>query len=416
MERQPSQALDIRRYTQLLYRRRYPAISAALAIVTAAVVAASVLPPAYEAKTVVLIQRNFINQLIKDIAVTPSTEERLKALAVVMKSRALLLKVMEDLGLEPGGMAPEKIEKLVGGLQKKTDINLDITRASRRDMDAFAVSFRDRDPQFAMNYVNALVGRYIEENATSGREEASGANRFLADQINFFKKKIDAVEAQIAGLDGARSATLQGRLATLNKRWEELSAQYTAQHPDVVKVKAEIEDLREKIRRGSGKAGASGATTKESAGTGDRSKKVADLERERDAYKKIYQELIATLGKAEVSTHAEAQDPAGAFRIVDPAVLPTRPVGPDRLKIALLGLFGGIAGGIGLALFLDSQDDSIRTVDALKELGVPVLAIIPRVQSPRQILVNRRKDVLVYGLSGVYLLLILTLFALTTPG
>lgn len=420
---QQSQELDIRRYIRLLYRKRYLVIFAALAIITAAVVIGAVLPPVYEAKTVVLIQRNFINQLIKDIAVTPSTEERLKVLTLVMKSRALLVKVIGELGFDAGAKGPGEVEKLIASLQKRTDINVDINKANRRDMDAFAVSFRDRDPKLAMVYVNTLVKRYIEENATSNREETYGANRFLMDQINFFKKKIDTVEEQI----GMQGATHQDRLATLTKRLEVLSTQYTEQHPEVVKVKGEIEALREQIRKGAGKAGAAhrpgrtasdgeSQTESAAAATGAGPKKFSDLERERDAYKKIYEDLVATLGKSEVSTHVEAQDTAGTFRIVDPAILPAKPVGPDRLKIVLLGIIGGVAGAFGLALFLDSQDDSVRTIDALRGLGVPVLAVIPKIQSTRDISIRRRRDALVYGLSGVYLLGILTLFALKAPG
>jgi hypothetical protein len=91
-------------------------------------------------------------------------------------------------------------------------------------------------------------------------------------------------------------------------------------------------------------------------------------------------------------------------------------VSPDRLKIVLLGIIGGVAGAFGLALFLDSQDDAVRTVDALKGLGVPVLAVIPKIQSPREISVRKRIDALVYGLSGVYLLGIMIASSRTGKG
>jgi len=201
MEQQPQQ-LDLRKYIRLLYRKRYLIIVTSLAIITLAAVIGSFLPPVYEAKAVVLIQRNFINRLVKDITVMPSTEERLKVLALVLKSRALLVKVIGELGLDAGTKGPEEVEKLIMSLQGRTEINVGINKANRRDMDAFAVSFRDSDPKRAMDYVNTLVNQYIEENATTSREEASGASRFLTDQINFFKKKIDDVEVQIAGLNG----------------------------------------------------------------------------------------------------------------------------------------------------------------------------------------------------------------------
>jgi len=181
--------------------------------------------------------------------------------------------------------------------------------------------------------------------------------------------------------------------------------------------------MRRQIRKDPGaslpanQAAAGGVVrTEGAAAAGDGSKKLGELERERDAYKKIYEELVATLGKSEVSMHVEARDEAGTFRVVDPAVLPATPVSPDRLKIVLLGIIGGVAGAFGLALFLDSQDDAVRTVDALKGFGMQVLAVIPKIQTPREISVRRRTDALVYGVSGIYLLGIMMLFALKAPG
>jgi hypothetical protein len=87
------------------------------------------------------------------------------------------------------------------------------------------------------------------------------------------------------------------------------------------------------------------------------------------------------------------QDKAGMFRIVDPAVLPVVPVSPDRVKIMLLGIFAGIAGAFGFVLILDNLDDSIKSLDALRGFGVPVLAVIPSIQNPADLAKRRRIDV-----------------------
>jgi len=62
--------------------------------------------------------------------------------------------------------------------------------------DLFIVSYRAAIPS-RRDYVNTLVRRYIEENMTENREEAYGANRFLAEQIKYFKEKLDQSDAEI---------------------------------------------------------------------------------------------------------------------------------------------------------------------------------------------------------------------------
>jgi succinoglycan biosynthesis transport protein ExoP len=111
-------------------------------------------------------------------------------------------------------------------------------------------------------------------------------------------------------------------------------------------------------------------------------------------------------GKSEVSTQAELQDNAGTFKIVDPAVLPITPISPNRIRIMLLGIIGGVAGAAGLIILLDIFDDSIKNVDAIKRLGIPVLAIIPHIQDSRELIKSRRKDIFFYTLSGLYIVLL----------
>ena len=55
----------------------------------------------------------------------------------------------------------------------------------------------DPDPEFAKNYINALVGAYVEENLAAKREESFGASRFISEQVTFYKNKLDAIEDEI---------------------------------------------------------------------------------------------------------------------------------------------------------------------------------------------------------------------------
>ncbi|RMG68023.1 MAG: chain-length determining protein, partial [Nitrospirae bacterium] len=481
-------------------------------IITSVVVLFSYLKPkVYEAKSTILVERNVINDLIKGIAVTPSLAERIRVMSYAMKNRGLLTKVIKKVDFNVDTNDRLQMEKLIEHLQEKTTI-----RARKEDM--FEISYRNKDPKLAMDYVNTLVSTYIEENLSAKRDEAYGANRFLKEQIKFFKEKIDLAERKIiefrknkgiiismdekgvvaeiknltdkveqlkikkqeliakkqmiekqlkeekpytVAILGNTSTTnpVQSRLMALQQRLNELLLKYTENYPEVIRVKAEIETLKAQLRNtpeGEDKNDEEPSTqsttqmstlnpiyqqlreelskTQYEIASIDTQlrhfnkkieekkhylrnipverKKLADLERERDTYKEIYQKLVFRLGQSEVSKQMEVQDKAETFRIIDPAILPVKPVSPNRKLMILFGIFAGLGGAFGLLLLIDYFDTSVRTLDALKAFGLPVLAVIPTIENPIETMKKRRKDILLFSAYGLFLALVLAVFTI----
>jgi len=304
-----NQEMDPKKYLSLVYRMRHLFIAVVLAVMTGAVVYGYWLPKVYQADTTVFIERNVINELIKDIAVTPSMQDRLKVLSYAMSSRNILTKVVNTMGMDLKNDAG--LERIIGELQANTKISM-------KDMDLFVVSFKHKDPRFASEYVNTLVRLYVEENMSAKREEAYGANRFLSEQIKFFKEKLDAIEQQVIQFrkekgvfvsvsefalvedikkaqdeleaikiarreTEARGAILKKQLsqekpytvavysrnslsdrkAILKKRLHELQLTYTKDYPEVIKVQTELESVSQLLKN----QGASSADGPEDADT-----------------------------------------------------------------------------------------------------------------------------------------------------
>jgi succinoglycan biosynthesis transport protein ExoP len=66
------------------------------------------------------------------------------------------------------------------------------------------------------------------------------------------------------------------------------------------------------------------------------------------------------------------------FKILDGARLPERPISPNRTRINLMGLLGGLGLGLGLVALLEYRDTSLKTdEDVITTLALPVLAVIP---------------------------------------
>lgn len=438
-----SQELDIKRYLRLVYQKRYLFV-AVMTLVTTAVVAFSyVMPKKYEATSTVLVERNFLNDVMKGIASTPSIDDRAQAVSTLMKSRSLVLRVIKDLDLDLTKKSENEVEMLIQAFQRATDIKIDVNK-SRKDMDMFTVSLKHKNPVIARDYVNGLVRRYIEESLSSKRDETYGASKFLVEQVDLFKEKINTIEASIERLKKVKGVGDQGRLATLQKRLDELLLQYTDKHPEVVKIKDEIWLLKRQLKNNRRTPAAGQGIEDNASSPGDQAavadtekksgrteaglgandpneraeerqggenastkighdQKIKELERDRDTYRKIYEEMLAALGKSEVSSHIEVQDKGGTFKVLEPAVLPIQPISPNRVMMILLGLLAGVGIGAGTVILLDNMDKSVRSTDALKDFGLPVLAVIPHIELPEDIERTKRKDRLLYAFAAVYL-------------
>jgi polysaccharide chain length determinant protein (PEP-CTERM system associated) len=235
---------------------------------------------------------------------------------------------------------------------------------------------------------------------------------------------------------------MQSNLPALQKRLQELQLQYTDKYPDIVQLKEDIRALEEQQKSGQGnrrsvesleyKRSVSELKAMRQAEANLRANiaknrallqsipaaksMLEDLEREKNSQKNIYESMAARQGQSEVSKQMEVQDKSTVFRIVDPAVLPIKPISPNRVKLILLGILAGIGGGVGLVILKDQMDTSVKSVDMAAGFGLPVLAVIPKIEDPQQIAVQARKDRRLYIASGLYFSMIIAVLALEVLG
>jgi len=95
--------------------------------------------------------------------------------------------------------------------------------------------------------------------------------------------------------------------------------------------------------------------------------------------------LLDTLQKRQAETEVTARlrgQRVSNIRVVDRALVPGSAFSPSYPKNIWAGLFYGLIFGLGLAIFRDFLDRSLRTVeDVERHLGLPALGVIPAVGS-----------------------------------
>jgi succinoglycan biosynthesis transport protein ExoP len=98
------------------------------------------------------------------------------------------------------------------------------------------------------------------------------------------------------------------------------------------------------------------------------------LEQDAASNKQLYDGLRQKLNEAGLSAGLRSSN----IRVVDPALVPTAPSGPNRSRNILLALLVGLVGGVGLAIFREYLDNTVKSPDEIESLtGLPSLAVIP---------------------------------------
>jgi len=266
-------------YLKTVLARKKLFISIVLLVMTMGVVVAYMLPSQYEASTTVFLEQNVITDLVKGIAVTPSVEAKLKMLSVSLLSRTMIMKVLNELDRDLLLQNERQAEEYLATITKQVKISY------KERQGVFRISLRDSDPIFASDFVNTLTRKYIDTNTSSKRDESFEANKFLAEQIDSFKRRIDVADEAINNFKSEKGLILAsdevylrgeinnaekrledlvikrneleskkriflergpepGKLSEAEARLSELLGRYTSEHPKVVAAHAEVARLR----------------------------------------------------------------------------------------------------------------------------------------------------------------------------
>ena len=484
---------EIKQFLEAVYTRRRLFIVVAASVALIVVISSFFRNEVYKAESTVFIESNVINSLMEGLTVSPSMDNRIDVLRYHMLSRDMVTRTLKqmDMDVEERYLGPKAFEGLVKKCQKLTTISVQARGG------LFFVSIIDPDPYFAQKYINTLVNIYVEENLHDKREESYDANRFLTEQVTFYKQKLDEIDnkiiafrketgiystasepsimAQIAEdeetlreiksqktenyatiktikqqLDMLRETTAlgyrvpfdgSGVVTSTNQRIGELQAEidellliYNPQYPTVVKLKDQLKELQErqqgkqtsspamveqssynpvedpiyvdlKMRINTAQSVLNALTATERELMADieanqdllrnfpqDNKTLNDLEREKNIQSDIYEQLLQRVGISEVSKQMEVSDKASTFRVVDPAILANNPVGTKRILYMLMGLFGGLAAGLGAVYVAEYISNTIKGSQQLQNLGVTVLAEIPFIWSDVETRLIKKKD------------------------
>ena len=179
----------------------------------------------------------------------------------------------------------------------------------------------------------------------------------------------------------------------LYKRISELSKKYGQKHPQMVAIQAELKTLQKRktyevkrvvnslnneyrvarAREESLKA-ALAKQRKESLDLNHKAIEYGVLQREVESARQMYQLLINRFKETSLTEDMKT----GNIRVLDRAEVPKSPVKPRKQRNILIAVLFGLAGGLGLAFFLEYLDNTIKDPEDIKRyLNIPYLGPVP---------------------------------------
>lgn len=462
------------------------------------------LPDKFNVMTTVYVDTTSVMKpLLEGLAPEMDTSDELAVMSRVLLSRENLLAVMREIDMDLEIRNNEDREELLDGLKKSISLRGGSGgRGWNTRKNIYELSYTSKSGKRAYQVVSSLLNTMIEDTLSSTRTDTVTAQKFLGSQIKEYEKRLSAAEQQLAefkkenvgympdekgsfyvklqraqdSVEATRSRLkiAQQRYAALKKQLSgekplidsqtymagsvsklenyyeeqlrELRGSFTDRHPDVMALKAKIENLKaSENAAGDSHMGATGdgdtlelnpvyqvmmiEVNKASVEVGSLKIELADYEqkveklkgsidiipeveakltrlnRDYDITRGRYLDLVERRESAKLAQSAGQSTSDIKFRVIDPPFIPTRASGPPRLLflVAVLVVSFGIGFAWSLLRFmLEPTFFDLRQVS--EKTGLPLLGTVSLYLSPEH--KAHRKMQLASFLSVTALLLI----------
>ena len=455
-------------------------------------VATLVLPKKYTSSTSVLVEKPIVSAEYVRPVVTDDLNLRLSSMKAQVLSGSRLQPIIEKLKLYPEQRAKSNMDDLVAELQKAVNVELlRPMPGSSGQAPGFFVSVTFDKPQVAQQICTEITSMFMEQNAQRRMEQSQKTNQFMGKELQTAKENLDEQDEKLAqfkrqylgtlpeeeqtnlslltgmntqleaatqalnraqqdktfnetilaqqeanwkaslnGGTGVQSPdTMEKQLAALQDQLSLLLLRYTPEHPDVLKVKAQIEILQNRMSNNPGiktvveqpsqaKLHEPPQLQQLRAKVRQDDLNIADLTRRQSQvqeqirklqarvqaspmveqrYKEltrnyqtaqqIYHELQKKESDSSIAKDLEREQESEVFRVLDPPNYPLVPSSPKVLQLVGGGLGAGLALALAILYLLAYLDHAMYTErDVELSLNLPVLTMVP------SFIVNRQDE------------------------
>ncbi|MFI5314435.1 MAG: GumC family protein [Myxococcota bacterium] len=172
---------------------------------------------------------------------------------------------------------------------------------------------------------------------------------------------------------------LESVVASLQKQLSDAGA--SDARPLSAAEETEYQTLRAEVSRLDGKVHALEKARDDLVGDGSAKSEAVSRYKRLQSELEVDQQMLEVLLTRRNESLVTAADKQTGASVLDYAIAPLWPAGPNRKKFLALGWAAALAAGMGAALLRELLDRRVRDTDAIaRALGVPTLGMIPQVE------------------------------------
>ena len=201
-------------------------------------------------------------------------------------------------------------------------------------------------------------------------------------------------KSEVAGYSAAAGNQITRLLAERLRQRAGIISTINNVQEDINKIDRQIQDYQKRIER-----------------TPKREEELFALKRDYDNIQTAYKSLLSRKLEADMAVNMERKKKSEQFEVLDYAKLPERPVSPNHKKIFVLALAVGIGLGLSLLIAMDFADESIRHTNDLDGWEFPLLATIPTCRTVNTARRNYMRNLLTFcSISAACMLTIIFIY------
>jgi polysaccharide chain length determinant protein (PEP-CTERM system associated) len=215
--------------------------------------------------------------------------------------------------------------------------------------------------------------------------------------VRAVKRKIDALEAaEKTGANGGKEAPVSLEVAKVQTR-------IAANQAKIQSLTAQAKDLRGRLA----------SYEQEMLRMPEVERGLMGLMRDHENAQKKYEEIRSKSMGAKISENMEQENKAERFILLEPPLMPDKPIKPNRKKILALGIFLALAGSVSLPIGMETINQKVRGNDALSTvIRRRVLVTIPYIPTEGEARQRKRmiKRTVIGSVAALLVILLLVHF------
>jgi polysaccharide biosynthesis transport protein len=274
----------------------------------------------------------------------------------------------------------ESGEPILGGTDRLAQLQQELIQARSRYSDNHPDVIRLRREIASMSddaTNQASMAQQLRVSLAASRRNLEVALESLSPDhpdVIRLQRAVSTLEQQLAELERTTAGASAGPAAPNNPPYLELQTRIRTADSEIQELSRRRADLTKRLDDISRRSAQSPRVERE----------YAVLTREYDLLTNDYRELRAKQTEAGLAETLEA-DPSGErLRVIEPPLIPSDPIKPNRAAFSFLGILLAIALGLGVVSLAESMDSTVRGQrDVNSLLEMPPLAIIPYIETRR---------------------------------